>query len=285
MVPHEEFCGLVILVTGACGGIGAKVVEDFIYANATVIATDIRQDELNILAQKMNAMNAGRCIPRKMDVTDFIGVSKMVNSVVNDFGHIDRLINCAGVSQMICSIDLTEADWDYVMDINAKGVFICTKFVVKHMLEKKIRGKIVSISSLAGKLGAMWQSHYCASKFAVIGFTQGIALELAKHGINVNCVCPAYVKTEMQDREVLWEAELRGWEPARVRENYISMTPLGRLETPEDVSNMVQFLSSNRADFITGQSFNVTGVSTWANPPQQQRLNTYEDILREDAGI
>lgn len=258
-MEYPEFSDLVVLVTGACGGIGKKIAADFVSAGSRVVVTDIDQDKLNSLAKSLSAAGPGKAFPMAMDVTNNSMVENVVKTIETDFGRIDRLINCAGVSQMIYGIDLTEDDWDYVMDVNAKGVFLCTKFVVRHMLARNIHGKIVSISSLAGKVGSMWQSHYCASKFAVIGFTQGIALELAKHKININCVCPAYVKTDMQDREVLWEAKLRGWSPDKVRENYVQMTPLGRLETPEDVSKMVLFLSSSGADFITGQAYNVTG--------------------------
>jgi meso-butanediol dehydrogenase/(S,S)-butanediol dehydrogenase/diacetyl reductase len=112
---------------------------------------------------------------------------------------------------------------------------------------------------MAGKLAASYLAHYSASKFAVVGFTQGLALELAEHGINVNCVCPAFVKTAMQDREVQWEAELRGMTPEEVRAGYVKMTPLGRLGTPDDVSKVVRFLASSDAEFMTGQAVNVTG--------------------------
>lgn len=256
---YDEFAGLVVLVTGACGGIGSRIALDFVRNGATVVATDINPDKLKELEKNLNQAGNGVCIPMVMDVTDNNSVEKAIESIATAHGPIDRLINCAGVSQMILAVDLTEKDWDFVMDVNAKGVFLCTQHVVRQMIKSQKQGKVVTIASIAGKLGSMWQSHYCASKAAVIGFTQGIALELAKHQININCVCPAYVKTEMQDREVLWEAGLRGWDPLAVRKNYIDMTPLGRLETPEDVSKLVLFLSSRGADFITGQAYNVTG--------------------------
>jgi NAD(P)-dependent dehydrogenase (short-subunit alcohol dehydrogenase family) len=194
-----------------------------------------------------------------LDVTNSKEVESSVDAICRDYGCVDILINCAGVSQMIYVVDLDEKDWDYVMDVNAKGVYLCCKFVARQMISHNKLGKMVSIASMAGKLGAIWQAHYNASKFAVVGFTQGFALEMATHKINVNCVCPAFVSTDMQKREVQWEAKLRGWEPQEVIDNYIRMTPLGRLEVPEDVSKLVMFLASSGADFITGQAYNVTG--------------------------
>ena len=256
---YEEFKGKVVLITGIGGGIGGKIAEDFVANGATVIGTDINTQRIRELSGIWNAKGPGRCIPMRMDVTDAKEVELTVDAIGKNHGVIDLLVNCAGVSQMIYIVDLEEKDWDFVMDVNAKGVFLCSKFVAKQMIKHHTQGKIVSIASLAGKMGAMWQAHYNASKFAVVGFTQGFALEMAPHKINVNCVCPAFVKTEMQAREVQWEAKLRGWEPQEVIDNYIRMTPLGRLETPEDVSKLVLFLASSGADFITGQAYNVTG--------------------------
>lgn len=258
-MKYEEFKDKVVLITGIGGGIGGRIVEDFIANGATVIGTDINSQKIEMLAREWNAKGPGRCVPVTMDVTDAKSVERTVGMIGREYGGIDLLINCAGVSQMIFIVDLDEKDWDFVMDVNAKGVFLCSKYVARQMIADKRQGKIVSIASMAGKVGAMWQAHYNASKFAVVGFTQGFALEMAEHRINVNCVCPAFVKTEMQAREVAWEAKLRGWEPQEVIDNYIRMTPLGRLETPEDVSKLVLFLASSGADFITGQAYNVTG--------------------------
>ncbi|MFA5570347.1 MAG: SDR family NAD(P)-dependent oxidoreductase [Sphaerochaetaceae bacterium] len=258
-MKYEEFSGKLVMITGVCGGIGSRIVEDFLANGSTVFGTDVNKDVLNELSEKWNRNTNGKFIPMLMDVTRWDDVETSVSSIEKEYGCLDLLINCAGVSQMIYTVDLTESDWDFVMDVNAKGVFICSKFVAQQMIKHNKQGKIVSIASLAGKVGAMWQAHYNASKFAVVGFTQGFALELAPHKINVNCVCPAFVKTDMQAREVQWEAKLRGWEPQAVIDNYVNMTPLGRLETPEDVSKVVLFLSSSGADFITGNAINVTG--------------------------
>ena len=118
---------------------------------------------------------------------------------------------------------------------------------------------IVNTASLAAKVGAPLLAHYSASKFAVLGFTQALAREVSKHGIRVNCVCPGFVRTGMQEREIVWEAKLRGMKPDSVREEYVSLTPLGRIEEPEDVADIVLFLASDMSRFLTGEAINASG--------------------------
>jgi NAD(P)-dependent dehydrogenase (short-subunit alcohol dehydrogenase family) len=154
---------------------------------------------------------------------------------------------------------LTAEDWDFNFNVNAKGVFLTNQAAVRHFLERKIPGVIVNTASLAAKVGAPLLAHYSASKFAVLGWTQALAREHAKDGIRVNAVCPGFVKTPMQEREVVWEAKLADMTPEQVRQSYIDQTPLGRLETPEDVAGVVVFLASDAARFMTGQGINVTG--------------------------
>ena len=155
--------------------------------------------------------------------------------------------------------DITEEEWDFNMKVNAKGIFLTNQAAVEYFKKNNIKGKIVNTASLAGKVGAPLLTHYSASKFAVVGFTQALAREVAKYGIRVNAVCPGFVKTSMQDREVQWEAKLRKISPEKVMQEYIDMTPLGRLEKPEDVADVVTFLASNNSRFMTGQAINVTG--------------------------
>jgi NAD(P)-dependent dehydrogenase (short-subunit alcohol dehydrogenase family) len=163
-------------------------------------------------------------------------------------------------------IALTERDWDFNMDINAKGVFLCSQVAARQLLAQDpdpvsgLRGKIINTASMAGKRGnAPFLPHYVASKFAVVGLTQALAGELAEHKITVNAVCPGYVETSMQERELQWEAELRGVTVDQVRNLYIADTPLRRIETPEDVAKVVVFLASPLADFMTGAALNING--------------------------
>jgi meso-butanediol dehydrogenase/(S,S)-butanediol dehydrogenase/diacetyl reductase len=145
------------------------------------------------------------------------------------------------------------------MNINAKGVFLTNQEAIKSFKLNNIKGKIVNTASLAAKVGAPLLAHYSASKFAVVGFTQAAARENAKYQIRINAVCPGFVKTAMQKRELQWESKLRGITEQEVIKDYISQTPLGRLEEPEDVANVVLFLASEQSSFMTGQAVNVTG--------------------------
>jgi NAD(P)-dependent dehydrogenase (short-subunit alcohol dehydrogenase family) len=156
-------------------------------------------------------------------------------------------------------VDLREEEWDSNMAVNAKGVFLTNREAVRRFLASGTQGVIVNIASLAGKIGAPLLAHYAASKFAVVGFTQSLAKEVAEHGIRVNAVCPGFVRTSMQEREIAWEGQLRGMTPEAVRAEYVSMTPLGRIEEPEDIAEVVVFLASNLSRFLTGESINATG--------------------------
>jgi meso-butanediol dehydrogenase / (S,S)-butanediol dehydrogenase / diacetyl reductase len=193
-----------------------------------------------------------------MDVTSATEVAATVTEVSTTLGPITILVNCAGVSSMVPFLELTEEDWDFNMGVNAKGVFLVTREVVRSMVANR-EGCVVSIASAAGKEGAPLLAHYSASKYAVIGLTQSVAREVARAGVRVNAVCPGCVRTPMQDREVVWEGELRGMDPEAVRQSYVDHTPLGRLCEPEDVADVIQFLCSDRARFMTGQAINVTG--------------------------
>src|SRR5260370_4490439 len=145
------------------------------------------------------------------------------------------------------------------MDLHAKGIYLCFTAEVRLFLRQGRGSRVVNAAAMAGKKAATLLAHYSASKFAVIGFTQALVLETAVDGIRVNCVCPGYVRTSMQEREVLWESTLRGITPEEVRADYLRAIPLGRLEEPEDVARVVVFLLSERAAYMTGQAVNVTG--------------------------
>ena len=185
----------------------------------------------------------------------------MVDRTRDKFGKIDILVNNAGMIKVGNVVDMPEKDWDEVLAVNLKGVFLCSKAVAPHMIERH-SGKIINISSTAGRRGLPGKAHYHASKFAVIGFTQCLALELASYNINVNCVCPGVVDTYMH-RQVLapHAAKTRGITEDEVYRNMEAGVPLGRLQTPEDIGNLVAFLASEEAKNITGQSINVNGGS------------------------
>ena len=248
----------VVMITGAGGGIGRAVSKAFAEEGAILVLTDVRAEGLEEIS--MSFKKAGvHVLHFIMDVTKEDEISRVVDQVVGRLGRIDILVNNAGVSTMNRFWELTAQEWDFNMNVNAKGVWLVAKHVVPHLIKRKY-GKIVHVASMAGKIGAPLLAHYSASKFAVVGFTQAASKELAPYGINVNAVCPGFVKTSMQDREIIWEAELRGIDdPEKVREEYIAQTPLGRLCYPDDVAKVVLFLASKDANFMTGQAINVTG--------------------------
>jgi meso-butanediol dehydrogenase / (S,S)-butanediol dehydrogenase / diacetyl reductase len=243
------------LVTGAGTGIGRAIARALTAAGAKVAITD-----LDLSAAEAVAAELGRpAIALRLDVTDAAATEAVIREVADRLGGLEIVCANAGVSTMNYVVDLTEAEWDHNMAVNAKGVFLTNQAAVRHWLAAGVRGVIVNTASLAGKQGVPLLAHYAASKFAVVGFTQALAREVAAHGIRVNCVCPGLVRTGMQEREVVWEARLRGMSREAVIDEYAAMTPLGRLEEPEDVADAVVFLASDAARFITGEALNVTG--------------------------
>lgn len=250
----------VAFITGAGRGIGAAIAHRVSRDGLFVCVTDLDGEQAASVATAIQgAGRNARSYP--LDVTRKDAIRSVVGRVEKEVGPIDVLVNNAGVSTMNYALALSEEEWDFNFDVNAKGVFLVSQVVAKRMVDQQIAGKIVTIASMAGKRGVPLLAHYAASKWAVIGFCKSLALELAPYRINVNCVCPGYVQTSMQEREVEWEAKLRGITPEQVIQGYLDDTPLGRLETPDDVANVVSFLVSDDASFMTGQAINVTGGS------------------------
>ena len=248
-------------VTGGGTGIGRSICLRLASEGASVAVTDLIIDGAKSTVSAIN-QSGGSSAAFKLDVRDAREVDQVVEKVWQTFGRIDLLINNAGVSTMNRLVDLTEEDWDFNMDVNAKGPFLVSRAAVRRMLKTDYGTeppKIVNIASMAAKLPGVYLVHYTASKFAVVGLTKAIALELAPYRINVNCVCPGYVATGMQERELVWEAKLSGTTPEKVREGYLRQVPLGRLAEPNDVATIVAFLCSHDADYMTGQAINVTG--------------------------
>jgi meso-butanediol dehydrogenase/(S,S)-butanediol dehydrogenase/diacetyl reductase len=252
--------GKRVLVTGAGAGIGRAIVLALARAGARVAVTDKNGDAAAKLVREVDALGAaGPAMAAALDVTSAGDTTRVFDQVFAAFGGLDILAANAGISTMNPVVDLTEAEWDSNMDVNAKGVFLSNQAAVRRWLATGSPGVIVNTASLAGKLGAPLLAHYAASKFAVLGFTQSLAKEVARQNIRVNCVCPGFVRTSMQEREIAWEGKLRGMTPEAVRAEYISLTPLGRIEEPEDVADIVLFLASDLSRFLTGEAINASG--------------------------
>ncbi len=257
----QSLGGKLAFVTGAGSGIGRAIAMRLASDGARIHVTDLNGEWARRTADEIIQKN-GRAKSAKLDVTIKAEVDAVVDSCWENQGPIHFLINNAGVSTMNHIWDLTEKDWDFNMDVNAKGVFLVTVSILRKMLHHeygKEKPKIVNTASMASKIPGLYLAHYTASKFAVLGFTKESAVELAPFGINVNCVCPGYVKTSMQERELQWEAKLSNKTVEEVRRGYEQQVPLGRLCEPEDVAKIVAFLCSSEADYMTGQAINVTG--------------------------
>ena len=257
--------GLRGFITGAGTGIGRAIALEMVRDGADLAITDIDLASAQKVAGEAQALRANaRVWTGQLDVRDAASAAARVEEAANYLGGLELAVNNAGVSSMKRVVDLAEDDWDFNMDINAKGIFLCCQAEVRYFLRQGRPQKtcsIINTASMAGKKAAPLLAHYSASKFAVIGFTQALALETAADCIRVNCVCPGYVRTSMQEREVIWESNLRGITPEEVRQEYARAIPLGRLEEPEDVARVVVFLLSDRAAYMTGQAINVTGGS------------------------
>jgi meso-butanediol dehydrogenase/(S,S)-butanediol dehydrogenase/diacetyl reductase len=243
------------VVTGAARGIGQAICQALAAEGVRVAAADLDEAAAKALAAELGNGAGGFGI----DVTDRPSVEACFAAIEAAFGGYDILCANAGVSSMRLVVDLTDEDWDFNFNVNARGVFLTNQLAIRHFLATGNRGVIVNTASLAAKAGAPWLAHYSASKFAVLGFTQALAREVAGNGIRVNCVCPGFVRTSMQEREVAWEAKLRGMSETEVIADYVGQTPLGRLEEPEDVAKTVLFLASDLSAFVTGEAINVTG--------------------------
>ncbi len=247
----------VAIVTGASKGIGRAIALRLAKEGANTVIADIDTNEGEKVAQMIREMGR-ECLVVKCDVRNSQEVEEMVKKTIQKFGRIDILVNNAGVSSMAPMVELEEKDWDFNMDINAKGQFLCSRAVAKHMIKQK-SGKIINNASLAAKRGARFLAHYSASKFAVLGLTYTMAIELAPYNVTVNAVCPGIVETGMIRREWKWEGDLRGMAPDEVRDEVLGEIPLSRLCRPEDVAGVVAFLASKDADYLTGQAINVNG--------------------------
>lgn len=252
-VSYSDLRGRKAFVTGGATGIGRAIASALAAQGVSVAIGDLDAAAAGQAASDLG----GQATALEVDVRKRASVQAAFGEVLQRLGGCDILVANAGVSTMQRALDLTDEEWDFNFDVNIRGIFLANQIAARHFVEKGA-GCIVNTASLAAKVGAPLLAHYSASKFAVLGWTQALARELAPQ-IRVNAVCPGFVKTGMQDREVGWEAKLRGLTPKEVVDGYVAQTPLGRLEMPEDVASVAVFLCSDQARFMTGQGINVTG--------------------------
>ena len=231
-----------VLITGATGGIGNSIVEKFHKLGSKIFATGTNQEKLDNLKKKFENIHTER-----FRLDEHEKIEEFIENIYTKLEGLDVLVNNAGITSDNLSLRLTEENWKKVLDINLTSTFLMSKFAIKKMLKKKY-GKIINITSIVGHTGNIGQANYSASKAGIIAFSKSLAMEYAKKNINVNCISPGFIKTEMTDK---------------INEDFkktlINKIPAGNLGTGEDVSNCVVFLASEMANYINGETIHVNG--------------------------
>ena len=248
----------IALVTGAGQGIGKATAHALAAAGAHVVVADIDRQGAEVTADTIMAMQK-RALAVAADVGDLQDIDRMVRQALEQFGQIDILVNNAGVTRRADIMDLTEADWDRIHRVNAKGVFFCLQRVAREMIPRR-SGRIINMASIAGKgYAGTSNAAYAASKGAVISLTKIAAQQLGRHNITVNAVCPGVTRTALSDANLQVRAQQEGVTLEEMERRRAAVIPLQRANDPEDIAAMVVFLASPGARNITGQSFNVDG--------------------------
>ncbi len=238
--------GKVAIVTGASRGIGRAIALRLAAEGARVAVTATTPAGAQKTAEEISAQG-GEALPLAVNVADADSVTEMVQQVLDHFGGIDILVNNAGITRDNLLLRMTSEEWRQVIEVNLTGVFHCIKAVTKTMMKQR-QGKIINISSVVGEIGNAGQANYAAAKAGIIGLTKSVARELAGRNVQVNCVAPGFIQTDMTEKL-----------PEKAREQLQQSIPAGRIGDPEDVAGLVAFLAGNDADYITGQVINVDG--------------------------
>lgn len=250
--------GKVAIVTGGAQGMGRAISLRYAQEGAKVVIGDLKIDEAQKVADEIRS-NGGKAAAIAVDVRNQEQVQAMVDTAVNEFGGLDILVNNAGVGKIIPFLETTEQDWNFMFDINCKGLLWCSQAAARVMIRQGRGGKIINLASQAGRRGEAYVLAYCASKACVISMNQSMALALAEHKINVNAIAPGVVDTpfwEEVDKQFARISNLPIGEPKR---RAVASIPLGRIEQPDDVAGVAVFLASSEADYITQQCINVDG--------------------------
>jgi len=243
---NYNFTDKVVVVTGASKGIGRRIAEEFSRLGATTVLLS-RTESALIEVKDGILRNNGKAVSYACDVSSFEQFSSVIAEVLKELGTIDILVNNAGITRDNLIMRLKNQDWDQVVDINLKGVFNGIKAVTRPMMKSR-SGSIINITSVVGQIGNAGQSNYAAAKAGVIGLTKSAAKELSSRNITVNAVAPGYIQTEMTEN--LGDS---------IKENLLNSIPLSRLGSTQDVADLVLFLASDHARYITGQTLNVDG--------------------------
>lgn len=250
----------IALVTGAAQGLGAAIALRLATEGAHIVVSDLNLEGATQTAAEITAQTGRRAIAVGVDVTKEDQVKAMVDRAVQEFGRLDLLVSNAGILISGAIEDFPTQKWRAVIEVNLVGYFLCAKYAACQMIQQR-SGAIIQVNSKSGKKGSYKNSAYAASKFGGIGLTQSLALELADYGVRVNAVCPGNLLDSPLWTDSLYEqyAQNQGLTKEQVRQKYINQVPLKRGCTYEDVSNVIVFLASDSAGYMTGQAINVTG--------------------------
>jgi NAD(P)-dependent dehydrogenase (short-subunit alcohol dehydrogenase family) len=257
MESAGELAGQVAIVTGAGRGIGRATALELARLGADIVVAELDKAGAERTAGEVKAAGR-RAVALATDVTRRTDLESMAARTLADLGKIDILVNNAGIYRAAATLEITEEHWDAVLDLNAKALFFACQAVLPAMIKRK-RGCIVNLASMAGKVGSRTNLPYNASKAAVVSITKSLALAHAEHGIRVNCVCPGFVETDMWNMVAREQGKLLGLSPEEFTRQRQAQVPLGRMEKAEDVANVIGFLATERAAYMTGQALNVTG--------------------------
>ena len=252
-----ELKGQAAIVTGAGRGIGRAIALELARQGADIVIAELDQAGAKRTAEEVGALGR-RAVAVPADVTSRADLRAMVDRAKAEFGRIDILVNNAGIYRAASTLDVTEDHWDAIMNINAKAVFFASQAVLPTMIAQK-GGSIVSLASMAGKIGSKTNLPYNASKAAVVSMTKSLALAHAAEGIRVNCVCPGFVETDMWTMVSRDQGKLLGMTAEEFTRQRAAQVPLGRMERPEDVAHVVAFLAGPRSGYMTGQALSVDG--------------------------
>jgi len=253
-----RFEGKTVVISGASGGIGAAIAARFADEGASLVLGSI-DPRVEAVADELRSADAKvACLV--MDVTRHEDVARFFDLAEREFGGVDVSVQNAGVISVARVEDMTEAEWDKIMAVNTKGVFLCCQAAIAAMRRHGKGGRLISTASGQARQGFIFTPHYAASKFGVVGITQSLAKEVAKEGITVNAICPGIIDTDMwayNDRA--WGKLLGDYQPGELMAEWVQNIPMGRAGTGKDVSGLVAFLASEDAAYITGQTINVDG--------------------------
>ena len=253
----ERFVGQTVLITGASRGIGKGLAQRFAAEGANLVLS-ANEDAVFETAAELEKGGV-KVLAERCDVTSKEQVEGLFQRAVKTFSQVDVSVQNAGVITISKLEELSETDWDKIMDVNTKGVFLCCQAAARHMVPRK-RGRIINTASGQARRGFIYTPHYAASKFGVVGITQSLANELAPHGITVNAFCPGIIDTDMWAyNDEHWGKLMGNYQPGELMKEWVGNIPMKRAGQAGDVAGLVAFLASEDAAYITGQTINVDG--------------------------